>query len=477
MTRSESWGPGGLGAGPGQLDAAALAAASATLAGWLRAQGVGRLGLYADNGSAWVVADRAARCAGLAVVPLPPFFSDAQLVHVLSSAGIDGVLVDDPGRARRLGLTAAGIAPGGLGLWRRAAAPSPLPPGCAKVTFTSGSTGTPKGVCLSAEHLDRVVDSLAATLALLDCRRHLCALPLSTLLENVAGVEVPLRLGAEVLLPAAAELGWTGSSGLDPQRFTAAIAAAEPHSLILLPQLLVALVAACDQGWRPPSSLRFVAVGGARVAPALLCRARDHGLPVYEGYGLSECGSVVALNHPGADRPGSVGRPLPHARVRVVDGEIHVAGGTFLGYLSDTEAAPAEVATGDLGYLDADGFLHVTGRRKSLLISSFGRNISPEWLESELLQYPELAQCVVVGDGRPFCGVLIATRDPALPDAVLAQRVASVNRGLPDYAQLRRWWRLPEPLTAAAGLLTANGRPRRAVIAERYRDAIDAFYR
>src|SRR5690606_20978777 len=109
-------------------------------------------------------------------------------------------------------------------------------------------------------------------------------------------------------------IGLRGSSGLDPDRLLRTLHEVRPHSLILVPQLLFALVSAGERGLLPPISLRFVAVGGAHVAPQLLRRAEALGIPVYEGYGLSECASVVCLNTPGGRRVGSVGRPLGHAR-------------------------------------------------------------------------------------------------------------------------------------------------------------------
>jgi long-subunit acyl-CoA synthetase (AMP-forming) len=290
----------------------------------------------------------------------------------------------------------------------------------------------------------------------------LCLLPLATLLENVAGVYAPLLSGGEIILPDAATRGLSGSSGLDLRALLRCIDAARPHSMILLPQLLRALVGACEQGWNPPSSLRFVAVGGARISAELVILARRCGIPVYEGYGLSECGSVVALNAPAQDRLGSVGCVLPHCSVDVDDGELVVTGASHLGYVGEPGSwHPRRVATGDLGTVDTAGFVRVSGRKKSVLISSYGRNISPEWVESELLAQPLLSHCAVVGEGRPFLSAVIGAPD-AVGDERIEQWLVTVNRRLPDYARVGAWLRL-EPLLWAA-LLTPNGRPRRADI-------------
>ena len=177
---------------------------------------------------------------------------------------------------------------------------------------------------------------------------------------------------------------------------------------------------------------------------SLIVAARRGGLPVYEGYGLSECASVVSLNTPGADRPGTAGRPLPHLRLGVRDGELTVSGSSFLGYLGAPDSwRPERVRTGDLGALDADGFVQVQGRRDNLIVTSFGRNLSPEWVEAELLAGPLLGQAVLFGSARPHCVALLWPRDTGTPDAAIDDWLAAVNARLPDYARIHAWQRLP----------------------------------
>jgi long-subunit acyl-CoA synthetase (AMP-forming) len=242
-------------------------------------------------------------------------------------------------------------------------------------------------------------------------------------------------------------------------------------SVILLPQMLLALVAL---GQPAPRSLRFVAVGGAHVSPSLIAQARALGFPVYEGYGLTECASVVSLNTPGADRPGSAGRPLPHAQVRIAAGEILLKRDGFLGYVGERPCADEWLATGDLGRLDEEGFLHVEGRRRNVLITSFGRNVMPEWPEAELLAGGALAQAAVFGEGRPrLCAVLVAA--PAVSDASIAEQVGAANERLPDYARIAQWVRADSPFAPHNGLATANGRVRRDAVWQRYRERFDAL--
>ncbi|MBY0243755.1 MAG: AMP-binding protein, partial [Burkholderiaceae bacterium] len=199
------------------------------------------------------------------------------------------------------------------------------------------------------------------------------------------------------------------------------------------------------------------------------------GLPVFEGYGLTECCSVVALNLPGRERPGSVGQPLPHRPVRIAaDGEIEVGGvpAPYLGQLASTDDW---LATGDLGHLDQDGFLYIDGRKKDILITGYGRNVSPEWPEAALLGSGLLAQAVVLGDGQPWLAALLVPASDRLTPAQLQQAVELANRDLPDYAQVRRWTVAP-PFTAANGLATPNGRPRRALIAQQHATLISSLF-
>jgi len=451
-------------------------------ADWLAAHGE-RFALVADNGIGWAVADLALHALELPCVPVPDFFTDAQTLHAIDDAGVDCIVTDDPGRLRRAleGWQTAGVSGRtGLVLFRRpagASRPAALPPGTGKITYTSGSTGQPKGVCLGTGQIEAVARSLADATASFGIERHLVLLPLATLLENIAGIHSPLLAGATSLLPSADVTGMS-YSGPDLHRLLGCIGELRPNSLVLVPELLRALVVAVERGWRVPTSLRFIAVGGAPVSIGLLERAESAGLPVFEGYGLSECASVVCLNAPGARRPGSVGRPLPHARVRIADdGEILVSGVTHHGYLGDPARGPGEEwRTGDLGEIDADGFLYVRGRTRNMFITSLGRNVAPEWVEREIVQQPGIGHAMVHGEARPYAVALLSAPDPAVSDVDLARVIAAANERLPGYAQVRRWARVPEPFSFANGLLTPNGRLRRAEILARHGALIDSLY-
>lgn len=452
------------------------------LATSLAQRGIRSLGLHADNGVDWVITDLTCLHEDLMLVPVPTFFSDSQITHLFEQCTLDAILTDSPGSLRSLAdlnVDPVGWLPGsGLFLFRFAdwGSRPAIPAGTGKITFTSGSTGFPKGVCLSKQQQLVQAETLQECVAL-DSPRHLCVLPLSTLLENVAGIYAPLLAGGTVLLPTLEELGFHGSELRHPARLMLTITRLEPDSLILVPQLLMVLVAAVQQGWRPPESLKFIAVGGGKVSSELLDAASAQGLPVYEGYGLSECCSVVSLNSRGNSQSGSCGLPLPNLNVTVRDNEILVQGNSMLGYLGEPDSwNQSEIATGDVGYLDEQGYLHVNGRKKNVIISSFGRNISPEWVESELLANPQIAEAVLIGDARPYCAALISLRDADMSLSKLEQWIAVVNSKLPDYAKVRRFLLLETPLSTRDGLFTANGRPRRDAINLAMSEEIESMY-
>ena len=438
------------------------------------------LGLLADNGPEWLAADLAAERTGVPLVPLPAFFTLEQARHAAAVSGMDALLAESAKIAHTLGFTpSAAIEGTALGWFQRDADPVALPHGTTKITFTSGTTGVPKGLCLGAAQQLTLARALEQATRPLGLVRHLCLLPLPVLLENVAGARTALLSGAQCVVPPLAAVGMNGATGFDPVACLAAIERWQAESVILLPQMLLELTAALEAGALCPERLRFAAVGGAKVAPALLERARAAGLPAYEGYGLTECASVVALNLPGADRPGSVGRPLPHAKVRITaDGEILVSGNRCLGYLGNGANAPVDEwqPTGDCGRLDADGFLHVEGRRKHILITSFGRNVAPEWPEAELAAGETIAQAAVFGEGRPRLCAVIVPRLAAVTDAAIDADVRRANTRLPDYAQVAFWIRAEAPFGAANGLATANGRVRRDAVWSRYGGRLEALH-
>ncbi len=436
-----------------------------------------------ENHPAWVVLDLAALECPIPLVPLPFFFSPTQWLHAMHDAGVNVLVTDHPelfepllaGNIANLSqFTLAGKTLTQIELHLTNTAK--LPVGTAKITYTSGTTGNPKGVCLSVNNMLNVASAIAQATKLSSKDVHLSVLPLATLLENVAGVYASLLAGATCVLLPNSEIGLSGATGLDVNKLLTTLKQTQASTAIFTPELLHALVLCVEAGAIPPGDLRFLAVGGASVSPALLKRAQRLAIPVYEGYGLSECASVVALNVPFINKIGSVGKVLPHVKVDFTDEhEVIVTGNAYLGYVGQQQLPPASIATGDIGYLDEDDYLIISGRKKNIFITSFGRNVSPEWVERELKISPCIAQVALYGEARPWNVAVIVPR-ANVTVAQVENAVQDVNSHLPDYARITRWVIASEPFTLNNQQLTSNGRNRRDIIWQSYQDKINALY-
>jgi len=461
----------------GALAERVLEVASTLLAGRVR-----RCGMLLDNGIGWVVCDLAARWTRAPLVPIPTYFSPQQIAHVIAAAGIDMLITDrKPTGMEAVSQQNVTTLIGQSAMCLRLSPPrsTTLPGRTSKVTFTSGTTGLAKGVCLSDAATDRVAHSLLDASHGGPGDRHLCLLPLATLLENIAGADVPILAGAATAVPSLNEVGLSGSSQLDPQTMLAAIEKYTPTTIVTVPQTLAGLLFAVARSGRRPDRLRLIAVGGAPIAASVLDQAEALGLPVYQGYGLSELGSVVAFNRPGANRHGSVGRALPHIDLRFAsDGEILARGAVFEGYVGGGEA-PQTIdsywPTGDIGHVDQDGYLFLDGRKKNMFITAFGRNVAPEWVECELSARPAIAQAAVFGEARPWNVGVLVPRNDATTEA-LELDVRRVNDSLPDYARVSRWIVAEEAFAPSNGMATANGRLKRDAVFARYRAQLERLY-
>jgi long-chain acyl-CoA synthetase len=448
-------------------------------ANFLKQSGAKRVAIQLDNSIEWVLFDLACQALNLCTIPIPDFFSAKQVAHVLEQASVD-TLVSGPlvskGHEQFHAHAMASPFDNIRIQHRNVVGQSRLPIDTQKITFTSGSTGEPRGVCLSVDNQMHVAQSLVDTIDITG-PHHLCLLPLATLLENIAGIYAPLLAGGKVTLLDGAERGFKGSSLVSIENLLAAISQIQPDTLILVPELLVILVSATKFGWQPPESLQFIAVGGGKVSAQLLADAFEAGLPVFEGYGLSECASVVSLNAARHNLPGTVGKVLPHLKVTTEDGELVVSGNVFLGYLNQPDSwNQPRVYTGDMGDIDANGQIRIRGRKKNLLITSYGRNVNPEWPESELMSGGLLRQAVVFGEAKPFCVALVVPAMDDIDQETISNWIERVNAGLPDYARIERFVCLDTAMSAEDGLYTENGRPKREAIAQHHAALIDSLY-
>lgn len=441
---------------------AELASAVGGLAAELVRSDARVVGVFAPNGPGWAVAQLSAALAGKVVVPLPTFFSSTQLGHIVRDASVDLLLATSETWPRAI---QSGVKARLVSLRRSHETIPAHASGFSQVIYTSGSTGAPKGVRLGATQVLWSARALAKATGATAQDRYLSVLPLPLLLESLCAVFIPTLVGASVTFAAGAadQVG----KGVAPA-LADAFEAARPTMSVLVPQLLKSwTLELAARSMTAPSSLRFVAVGGAPISATVADGAWRLGVPAHEGYGLSECCSVVSLNRPGERMSGTVGRPLDGLAVSIEQGEIVVDSPSVMdGYLGKPPVA-GPWRTGDLGEIDADGRLSVIGRKDNLMVTAFGRNVSPEWIEAEIAVSPKVALSVVTGHGEPrLSAILVPTRagqawfDQASPAEVEAfgRRLCA---DLPAYAVPSRWLAVAMDDALARGLVTSTGGVRR----------------
>jgi long-chain acyl-CoA synthetase len=416
---------------------------------------------------------------------------------------------------------------------------SAKPVDLATIIYTSGTTGTPKGAMLThdnmasnvafslkdfgvqkddisisflplshvtARHVDFAMLYNGVTLAYVSFQEHL--LPALKEVRPTIFLGVPRmyeKIYAQVAqrakgFPKETIYRWALAVGKANRAET--LAGKTPRSLSwkLADRLIYSKVRA-GMGGR---AQLFIS-GGAPLGCALAEWYADIGIRIHEGYGLTETSPVIAVNTPKTHRLGTVGKPLANVKVKIADdGEILVRGpSVFQGYWNKPKETNEALSggwfkTGDIGQLDADGFLSVTDRKKDLIKTSGGKFVAPQPLENSLKHNPLIAEAVVLGDKRKFPAVLIAPAFPLLEDwarsnqvvfysreelcadakvcALYEGMVADLNKTLARFEQLKRVMVIAEELSAENGTLTTSMKLRRHAVVERYKKKIDEMY-
>lgn len=451
------------------------------LAGRLVERGVApgdRIGVLAANQLDWVLLDLAALHAGAVVAGMDPagFEPDEDLC---ARYGLHALYTDRPqagAGVRQLSQVWAQSGPGG-----------PLPPSRPRgpaeplaLKFTSGSTGVPKSMTASVGSAD---SSLAAVQEIFDHGPGddvFVFLPLS-LLQQRYWIYSALRHGHDIVLS-------TPDAAFD------AMGRTEPTVVMGVPGFYEAaqkriemtaartgdLKAAARAAFGP--RVRYLWTGSAPARPSMIEFYFDVGLPLYEGYGLNET-CIVSKNHPGANRVGSVGRVLPGKRIRFDDdGVLRVAADFPVADRyehagpgeSDAVFVDGEIRTNDTGYVDDDGFLHITGRADDAIVLDNGRKVLVRGIEEAFREHPAVAECVVYHVKSRLVAVVSPTSPPAdLDDRDLADAFADTNTRLRPDERVARVIVADEAFTQLNGLLTAQAKPRRARIRDRFRARID----
>lgn len=418
------------------------------------------------------------------------------------------------------------------------------PEATATLIYTSGTTGQPKGVMLSHRNLTWVAAAIRDMLGLTEEDSGLSYLPLSHIAEQSFTISVPATVGASVYYAESLEKVRDNLRSVQPTLFFGvprvwekfhAAARARFEELAGLKRFLIdwaggvaaRVHAASFKGEAPGLALRLQYGLARRLVFRKLKRAIGLGrcryhvsgaaplsaevlrffvrldIPIHEVYGQSEDAGPTSFNRPGCTRLGTVGPPFPGVDVRIAeDGEILVRGpNVFKGYFKDPDATAEALddegwlRSGDLGALDDDGFLTITGRKKDIVITAGGKNIAPRPIEEALVGDPLVAHAVVIGDQRPYLTALIALEPEAArayaqkagvspqeldgePElrARIQKRVDAANSQRAPAAQIKRFRVLPRAFTIEDGDLTPTMKLKRAAIAERFAEEVERLY-
>jgi len=232
--------------------------------------------------------------------------------------------------------------------------------------------------------------------------------------------------------------------------------------------------------------------GGAPLGDRLAHFYRGIGVTVLEGYGLTETTAALCANTPNAQRVGTVGRPFPHTEVRVgEDGELFFRGPqVFSGYWHNDEATAQALdpdgwfATGDLGEVDADGFVRITGRKKEIIVTAGGKNVAPAVLEDRVRAHPLVSQCLVVGDGKPFIAALvtidreawIGPLDSPELEAAVQKAVDDANTQVSQAESIRKFVIMDDDWTEENGYLTPSFKVKRSAVLRDFHDTVEALF-
>ncbi|MBN2451918.1 MAG: N-acetylglucosamine-6-phosphate deacetylase, partial [Lentisphaeria bacterium] len=470
--------------------------AAGRIAGFLRANGVAlgdRVCIYAPNGPEWPLAFWGVVSCGAVAVPIDPNSGSAEIGHILRDTGAQWVFAA-PSLAGKLagfrlkGVVTLGGAPpgggGGRGLTdivkgpaRKASLPEQAADAPAMIIYTSGTTSQPKGVVLTGRGILSVLAGMRGTLALDDRDVFLSAITLSHTFEITCGLILPCMVGASVVY--ARDLKYTNLfRGM--QRFRPTAMLCPPLMFRVLLENVVNRVAGRralslaeverDAAARRAlggqarrifgGAVRFFLSGGAPLAPAIAAGYREMGIPLLQVYGLTETSGPSTLTPPGDFPPGSAGRALPGVDLRIDRpgrdgvGEICIRGPHLMaGYYNNDKATRETIRggwlhSGDLGHIDAEGHLFVTGRSKNVIVTAAGTNVYPEEIEQRIARSPFVREVCVLGKQHPdrtetvFASIVV--NDRHLGKFVAAERRA--GREPPALADLV--WREVQSHTA-----------------------------
>ena len=499
--------------------------------------------LLSENRVEWVYCDFAIQTVGAVTVPIYPNSPAEMAQSIASDSGASYAIASSASLAAKLKVAGAlrqvATMDGEVADWVRqptlnlaeiaARLSHVTPEDICTIVYTSGTTGAPKGVELAHRNLVDTARAAVQVHPITDHDSSLSWLPLAHVFGRinemfdgmVYGGETWISAGSDHLVEELQQVKPTvmcSAPRVYEKMYAAVIARVQKASpakraifrwavstgtrfsqtenpgpvLKALRRLADRLVLAGLRRQLTGGRMRFFISGGAALAQNIEEFFWAVGVPILNGWGLTETSSGVCSNTLHEHRFLTVGKPLPGVELKIADdGEILVKGiGTMIGYHNNPEAT-AEVVkdgwfyTGDIGEIDADGFLKITDRKKSLFKTSGGKYIAPVQLEHELLSDPIIERAVVVGDGRPYVTALIVPNRPSarsqgLDEAQLIARIQQtvdkVNAGVGHWETIKYFTLLPRDFTEKDGELSLKLDIKRKVIQDHYQDQIESMY-
>ena len=495
-----------------------------------------RVAILSENRVEWPIADMGTLSAGAIDVPMHAPLSMAQVRYQLEHSGAVGVFVSNLEQAAKVlesldnlpdlrwiirfdplphdgfdgiailswqGLLALGARSVEAAREARRREAALVRDDLATIIYTSGTTGPPKGVMLTHGNL---LSNAEAGMVIAETTADdvlLSWLPYSHIYARTCDLVIPALSGATLCL----------AESIDT--LTTNLAEIRPSCMSAVPRFYEKVwsgLAALPAESRPAAMrsifgprVRHFSSGGAPLPKHVAVGFHEAGLTLMEGYGLTETSPIISFNTPGACRVGSVGRAIPGVEIRIADdGEILTKGPHVMrGYWRDPDATGSVIVdgwfhTGDLGRIDDEGFLFITGRKKDLIVTSGGKNVAPSEIERLLVSDPLIEQAVVCGDGKPYITALIVPDFAALAKkaseigcaietdgdlivsaqlhAEFAGRIETVMREVSNPERVKAFLLLARPFRIEEDEVTATLKVRRAHLLRKFADRLDALY-
>ncbi|GMQ80062.1 MAG: AMP-dependent synthetase/ligase [Planctomycetia bacterium] len=490
-----------------------------------------RVAQVSENRYEWIVADLAILWIGAVHVSIHATLSGPQIAHQIAHSGARWVLMSGREQAEMLGgqtdlfssrratvyddwpersaaLPAVELLSAVIGTPSTAELQSvgthrASADGLAALLYTSGTTGDPKGVMLNHRNLASNAAAVSQIHRLGPDDLGLCLLPLSHIFARTCDLYVWLYQAGRLALAENRETVLDNCQSIHPTTINAV-----PYFYDKLCRLLHATAATSEPGALRKllgGRIRFCMSGGAALPDETARGFHRQGVPLLQGYGLSETSPVISANPPDDPGIGTVGTPVPGVEVAIAaDGEILTRGPhVMVGYWQDPEATAAVLRdgwlhTGDLGRFDQAGRLIINGRKKELIVTATGKNIAPSHLEALLTTSPLIAQAFVTGDGRNYLAALIVPDGQNLQAEIVARNIpvdaADLMLTLPQvqqlyreqiddrlgelsrHEQIGRFKLLPRAFSLEQGELTGKLSLRREVVAKHFAESIDGLY-